>query len=57
MSPIYNLDTSIYDFSVDHSIFGVCAGSILMSKKSFDALDSKQQKALMKAGNDQRILS
>ena len=23
---------------------------ILMSKKSFDALDSKQQKALMKAG-------
>ena len=33
----YNLDTSIIDFSVDHSIFGICAGSILMSKESNDS--------------------
>lgn len=32
----YKLNTSIYDFSTDHTIFGVCAGSILMSKKSYD---------------------
>ena len=33
----YKLDTSIYDFSLDHSIFGICAGSILMSEKSHDS--------------------
>ena len=33
----YKLDKSIYDFSIDHSIFGICAGSILMSKKSYDS--------------------
>ena len=33
----YKLNTSICDFSLDHSIFGVCAGSILMSKKSHDS--------------------
>ena len=33
----YKLDTSIYDFSLDHSIFGICAGSILISEKSHDS--------------------
>ena len=33
----YNLNESIYDFSLDHSIFGICAGSILMSKNSNDS--------------------
>ena len=33
----YKLDKSICDFSIDHSIFGICAGSILMSKKSYDS--------------------
>ena len=33
----YKLDKSICDFSTDHSIFGICAGSILMSKKSYDS--------------------
>ena len=32
----YKLNASICDFSLDHSIFGICAGSILMSKKSHD---------------------
>ena len=33
----YDLDISILDFSIDHSIFGICAGSILMSEKSHDS--------------------
>ena len=33
----YELDISIIDFSIDHSIFGICAGSILMSKESNDS--------------------
>ena len=33
----YKLNKSICDFSADHSIFGICAGSILMSKKSYDS--------------------
>ena len=33
----YELDISILDFSIDHSIFGICAGSILMSKESNDS--------------------
>ena len=32
----FNLRDSIIDFSKDHSLFGICAGSILMSNNSND---------------------
>ena len=32
----YKLDKAIYNFSLDHCIFGICAGSILISKNSND---------------------
>ena len=32
----YKLDEVLYDFSLDHTVFGICAGSILISKNSND---------------------
>jgi len=33
----FNLRESILEFSNDHNVFGICAGSIVMSKSSFDS--------------------
>ena len=38
----FELYDSIRDFSLDHTVFGTCAGAILMSKSSKDRIDIKE---------------